>query len=63
MTFEERWAVFVQKNPSLARAETIEIQLVAFKRVAKQFFDSGRDDRTTLDSPQEQLRKKLFPFL
>jgi hypothetical protein len=46
MTFEQRWAEFIQRNPTLASARdgSIEIKLAAMKKVAKAFFESGKQN-------------------
>lgn len=49
MTFEQRFAEFVQSNPSLAAPETatITMTLKQFKAAAKRFWRSGQESAET----------------
>lgn len=60
MTFEQRFAEFIQKNPALAVAENAKVTLTVkqLKKVLNSFWKAGRDTATTPES--KSLFENIF---
>lgn len=63
MTFEQKWAEFVQRNPALARPDeySVVLTLCQFKQACRRFFVAGAESMDkNVDSELGNVMRQIF---